>query len=286
MASWSRTIEAYNTATDSTNRMHDDTVARTYGFSGGLVPGVDVWAYMTQPCVDRWGERFLTGSTMEARFVSPVYDGELVEARLDDDGALTVTGPDGTLRASGTASLDDGLQPPIAVAAASRPERVPRVSAELLAPGTVLGTLATRFQREPAAVYLAEVRDDHDLYGGGSVCHPGFLARQANSVLHLNVELGPWIHVGTRAHHRGLVRAGDEVEVRGQVAAEYERKGHRFVDLDVEITANGAAGVERVPHGDLAAPDELIRLRDAWRRTRRAGRWLSRPGRRRRRGRR
>jgi hypothetical protein len=90
-------------------------------------------------------------------------------------------------------------------------------------------------------VYLAEVRDDHDLYEGGSLCHPGFLARQANAVLHLNVQLGPWIHVGTRAHHRGLVRDGDKLEVRGRVAAEYERKGHRFVDLDVEVASNGVA---------------------------------------------
>jgi hypothetical protein len=241
MATWTRAIEAYNTATDSTNRMHDDTVARTFGFRGGLVPGVDVWAYMTQPCIDRWGERFVTGSTMDARFVSPVYDGELVEVRLDDDGALTVTGPDGTLRATGTASLDEALPAPVPVAAAPRPDPVPPVTAALLAPGTVLGTLAMRFQRGPAALYLADVRDDHDVYAAGSLCHPGFLARQANSVLHLNVELGPWIHVGTRAHHRGLVHDGDQLEVRGRVAAEYERKGHRFVDLDVEITANGVA---------------------------------------------
>jgi hypothetical protein len=236
-----KTIEAFNTATDSTNRMHDDTVARTYGFRGGLVPGVDVWAYMTQPCVERWGERFLTGSTMQARFVSPVYDGEVVEARLDDDGSLTVTGLDGTVRATGTASLEDPVAPVVDVAAAPPPAPVPPVTEDLLAPGTVLGTLRFTYRRQPAAVYLAEVRDEHGLYQGGSICHPGFLARQANAVLHLNVQLGPWIHVGTRAHHRGLVRDGDALEVRGRVAAEYERKGHRFVDLDVEVTANGVA---------------------------------------------
>ena len=241
MGAVTATIEAYNTATDSTNRMHDDTVARTYGFRGGLVPGVDVWAYLTQPCLDRWGERFLGGSTMEARFVSPVYDGETVEARLDDDGSLTLTGPDGTVRATGSAALEDSPPAVVAVPTARRPHPVPAVSAALLAPGTSLGTLEFEFRRERAALYLAEVRDVHDVYDGGAVCHPGFLARQANSVLHLNVELGPWIHVGTRAHHRGVVRDGDVVEVRGQVAAEYERKGHRFVDLDVEVTANGRA---------------------------------------------
>jgi hypothetical protein len=170
-----------------------------------------------------------------------VYDGELVEARLDDDGSLTVTGPDGTVRATGTSSVGDPLPPIVDVAAAPRPDPAPPVTADLLAPGTVLGTLEFTYHREPAEVYLEEVRDEHDLYDGGSICHPGFLARQANAVLHLNVQLGPWIHVGTTAHHRGLVRDGDLLEVRGRVAAEYERKGHRFVDLDVEVAANGVA---------------------------------------------
>ena len=240
MASWTTTIEAYNTATDSTNRMHDDEVAQTYGFRGGLVPGVDVWAYMSQPCIARWGGQFLTGSTMEARFVSPVYDGELVEVRLDDDGSLTVTGPDGSVRATGRAGLDDLLPTVASVATAPRPDPVPSASAALLASGTVLGTLAVRYDRVLAAAYLAEVRDEHEIYGDGAVCHPGFLARQANAVLFRNVALGPWMHVGTRAHHRGVAHDGDLLEVRGQVRSEYERKGHRFVDLDVEVSANGA----------------------------------------------
>ena len=39
-------VSAYNTSKHSENKMHDDTVAKRYGFSGGLVPGVDVMAYM------------------------------------------------------------------------------------------------------------------------------------------------------------------------------------------------------------------------------------------------
>ena len=39
-------VQAYNTARQSENKMHDDTVAKRFGFSGGLVPGVDVMAYM------------------------------------------------------------------------------------------------------------------------------------------------------------------------------------------------------------------------------------------------
>ncbi len=35
--------------------MHDDAVARRFGFSGGLVPGVDVFAYMIHVPVSRNG---------------------------------------------------------------------------------------------------------------------------------------------------------------------------------------------------------------------------------------
>jgi hypothetical protein len=235
---WEHEVVAFNTATESTNRMHDDAVAATFGFRGGLVPGVDVWAYLTRPCVDRWGAGFLAGGTMEARFLVPVYDGERVVCRLDDDGTLSATGPDGTVRAQGRAGMDD--PPPIAdLGTADVPDPVPPAEAELLAPGTVLGTLRFHHRAGPAAQYLADVREDSDVYEGGAVAHPGFLARQANYVLSSSVRLGPWIHVSTRAHHRSAVHDGELVEVRGVVTDEREHKGHRFVDLDVEITADG-----------------------------------------------
>ncbi len=235
---WEHEVVAFNTATESTNRMHDDTVAATFGFRGGLVPGVDVWAYLTRPCVDRWGTGFLERGTMDARFLLPVYDGERLVCRLDDDGSLTATGPDGTVRAQGRAALAEA--PAVrTIGVTDLPEPVPAADAALLAPGTVLGTLRFHHRAGPAAQYLADVRETSDVYEGGAVAHPGFLARQANYVLSSSVRLGPWIHVSTRADHRGLVRDGELVEVRGVVTDEREHKGHRFVDLDVEITADG-----------------------------------------------
>src|ERR1700754_548552 len=72
-------LQAYNTAKQSENKMHDDTVAKRFGFSGGLVPGVDVMAYMMHMPVARWGRAFLKRGLIEARFVKPVYDGEMAE---------------------------------------------------------------------------------------------------------------------------------------------------------------------------------------------------------------
>jgi acyl dehydratase len=59
--------------------MHDDTVAKRFGFSGGLVPGVDVMAYMMHQPVARWGRAFLERGLIDARFIKPVYDGEIAE---------------------------------------------------------------------------------------------------------------------------------------------------------------------------------------------------------------
>ena len=234
-------VEAYNTATESTNRMHDDEVAKTFGFRGGLVPGVDVWAYMTRPCVDRWGPDFLTGGTMSARFSAPVYDGEEVDALLASDGTLTLSGPDGGVRASGSASLAD-LPAVLTIEAtpeASSPVNRSPATRHNLETGTVLNTLRFTYRRSPAAQYLRDIRETSALYEKGGVCHPGFLARQANYVLSQTVQLGPWIHVSTTAHHRALVHDGDVIEVRGIVSKEFEHKGHRFVDLNVEISASG-----------------------------------------------
>src|ERR1700759_3782802 len=100
-------VSAYNTALQSENKIHDDTVARRFGFSGGLVPGVDVMAYMIHVPVARWGRPFLERGLIEARFVKPVYDGETAEvAGVENDGALTVeVRSRGELCATGTASL-------------------------------------------------------------------------------------------------------------------------------------------------------------------------------------
>src|SRR5438045_7603917 len=77
-------VQAYNTAKLSENKMHDDAVARRFGFSGGLVPGVDVLAYMLHLPVAKWGRAFLERGLIEARFLKPVYDGEIAH----------VTGPE------------------------------------------------------------------------------------------------------------------------------------------------------------------------------------------------
>src|ERR1700741_4843151 len=81
-------LQAYNTAKQSENKMHDDTVAKRFGFSGGLGPGVDVMAYMMHMPVARWGRAFLERGLIEARFVTPVYDGEIADVTATESNAI------------------------------------------------------------------------------------------------------------------------------------------------------------------------------------------------------
>src|SRR6266567_7755976 len=100
-------VSAYNSSKQSENKIHDDTVARRFGFSGGLVPGVDVMAYMMHLPVEKWGRAFLERGLIDARFVKPVYDGEIAELTGEEkDGVLSIEVMSrGQLCATGSASL-------------------------------------------------------------------------------------------------------------------------------------------------------------------------------------
>ena len=87
-----REVSAYNTAAASDNKIHDDCVARRFGFSGGLVPGVEVYAYMAHMPVARWGRAWLERGCADCRFWKPVYDAALARiTAAEESGALTLT---------------------------------------------------------------------------------------------------------------------------------------------------------------------------------------------------
>jgi acyl dehydratase len=253
-------VEAYNTAKTSENKMHDDAVARKFGFSGGLVPGVDVMAYMMHLPVVKWGRVFLERGLIEARFVRPVYDGETVDVTgIDADGSLAIQAESrGEICATGIAllpvsapSLAIGNFPSTAPVAA----RVP-VNAQSYVLDKWLGTLPRSWPNEPAAEYLADVRETDPIYISEKLVHPGVLQRIMNKVLVDNAILGPWIHVGSRMQLLAAASIGDELIARARVTGNYEKKGHRFVELDALIVANGRTAVAHCQHIAIYQPRE------------------------------
>jgi len=251
-------VRAHNAATASENKIHDDGVARTYGFEGGLVPGVTVYAYLTHPVVAELGPDWLEHGTMTTRFVRPCYDGDdltidVVGRRESGDRMLELTArrAHGEVVATATASLpaDPDRPPPIDdYAAAPLPaERVPATEERVGALRT-LGSWEATFHAEHAPAFLEEIGEDLAVYRDGGPAHPGYLLLAANWVFGANVRLGPWMHVGSDVTNYDVVTDGDRVFTRGRVAGVFERKGHRFVDLDLLMVADETRPVLHVRH--------------------------------------
>jgi acyl dehydratase len=253
-------VPAYNTAKLSENKMHDDAVARRFGFSGGLVPGVDVMAYMMHLPVKKWGRAFLERGLIEARFVKPVYDGEIADVTGEEsDGVLSIEVESrGQLCATGSASLPASAPSPsmsdfAETAAVTERKPVNAASYEL---GKWLGTVPRTWAGEAAHEYLADVRERDPIYASEGLGHPGLLQRVMNRVLVDNAILGPWIHVGSRMQLLTAARSGDELTARAKVTGNYEKKGHRFVELDALVIANGRTALAHCQHFAIYQPRE------------------------------
>jgi acyl dehydratase len=254
-------VEAYNSSRLSENKIHDDSVARRFGFSGGLVPGVDVLAYMVHLPVRKWGRDFLERGLIEARFVKPVYDGEIAEVtgNEDDGGVLSIEIESrGTVCATGTALLPP-VAPQVSVGdyedVSPVSERKP-VDTSFFEPGRWLGTTPRRWAGEAAAEYLSDVRERDPIYAREGLGHPGLIQRVMNKVLVDNVILGPWIHVGSRMQLLNAARCGDELTARARVTGNYEKKGHRFVELDALVVANSRTPLAHCRHVAIYQPRE------------------------------
>lgn len=255
-----RSLIAFNTATASENKIHDDSVASRFGFTGGLVPGVDVFAYLAHMPMAKWGKDWLTNGQMRARFLKPVYDGDTADVSATDtpNGLDLTIQARGDLCATGTASQRGAAAPTTLLPAAAMPdlESRPQASMASLKPGATLGTLRETYTRTEGLDHIGAVRDDAKLYDDGRVANAGWLLRRANYVLANNVRLGPWIHVESDINMHSFLRDGEDLEVRAVVAENVESKGHLIVTLDVQMLS-GARHIMSCRHWAIYEPRQV-----------------------------
>ena len=256
-------VKAYNTATASTNKIHDDAVAKGLGFRGGLVPGVDVFAYLCHLPAKHWGEAWLERGTIWARFESPVYDGDEVSIGAvetgDDRLELELEDSTGARCAVARAALVTDAGPALSVdewPAGPPPEVPPAASEDTLTAGP-FGCIEATFVADRAHEYLDDIRETLPLFRDDRVAHPGWLLRFANYVLTANVRMGPWIHVESTVRLLSPVRDGERVQTRAKVTDVRERSGHRFVDLDV-LQVVGDRPVARTAHTAIYQPRGIL----------------------------
>ena len=208
-------IVAFNTAKLSENKMHDDTVASKFGFSGGLVPGVDVFAYMSHAPLALWGRAFLEHGNMEARFGKPVYDGDTATVTaVERDGGLDILiesrdVPCGTGRATLPAAAPKTALDDFKLAATPDVDHRPPVDGSVYKAGSWLNIRPYTVTQEIQEQYLKDICESDPIYARESIVHSGTILRTVNWALTHNARMGPWIHVGSMIQHLALGSVGD-----------------------------------------------------------------------------
>lgn len=243
------------------NKIHEDGLAREFGFRGGLVPGVTVYAWMTRPVVAAFGPGWLDHGRFSVRFAKPVYFGEpatirtSVAAHSKDEVTIQarVVNREGEVCATATMSLPRGpllsLPDVVAYPAAPLPTERPTATRAHLGALRILGTPELSLERATLDAFLHKVSDTLPLYHGGDApAHPGIYLEQANRALDRNVRVSPWIHVESHGQHLGVPHVGQRLETRGRVKNLFQGKGHEFVELDLLLVADGTRAVASIRH--------------------------------------
>jgi len=265
-------LTAHNYAEASENKMHSDDVAGEYGFRGGLVPGVALYAYLSVPIVRTLGDDWLRDGRMSARFIHPVYDVEPVTVsahRLDDpypSYQATLVDSRDTLCAIANAwippektTVDFSLFPFRAV-----PEERLEASIDTLGDGSALGSLQVDFSGEKTegefANFLDEMRESLPIYRGAAARpHPAYWVAQANRLLKENVNLGPWIHVASDVQHHAIAEPGESIYMHGRIQHTYRKRGHEIVVLELVARGDNERLLVHMTHTAIVKPAKVER---------------------------
>jgi acyl dehydratase len=260
---------ARNYATEHANRIHSDETAARYGFAGGLVPGIALYAYLTDPLVGILGPAWLASGQAAVKFLKPVYDGAEVEVRIraiDSSPpcfALELYDQAGILCSIAEAGLPDQTPPPSPNDYPFRPLPAPEDRREAtlanVSKGDQLGSLEFTVDLAGAQrVFLDEVGSIPEIFREPEAfCHPAWLLAQANEILARNVVLGPWVHTGSEVRHYALAEDGETLSLRGRIIEAGEKRGHDFVTMDLGLFGREERAIAAIRHS------ALIRLREA-----------------------
>jgi acyl-coenzyme A thioesterase PaaI-like protein len=212
--------------------------------------------------VQTWGRAWLDCGLADCRFLKPVYEGTtaVVSGELSHTAMTLQVSVDGEVCATGTAALRDApatVPDAATFVDAAPPALRPPADETSLAADRWLGMRPLPVTGEFAANYLRDVRETDPLYARESLVHPGMILRTCNWLLTHNVVLGPWIHVGSTINNFAAARVGQTLTAHARVAGNYEKKGHRFVDLDALVLADGVP-VARIAHTAIYRPRQVV----------------------------
>ncbi|MFK7914221.1 MAG: hypothetical protein AB8B93_09925 [Pseudomonadales bacterium] len=240
-------VTARNFSAASDNKIHSDEIAKKYGFTGALVPGVAVFGHLVHPLVEQHGQAWLNRSVSALRLFKPAYHGDSLTIEHDTLSAATApsavswqTDPLTTVstaygRGELLATLHSQL-PETSPTPFATPEQIgikpagrPLMTWESVIPEQAFPIRQWHIDAEENQRYSKEVADSNPLYA--TYAHPHWLLSTANTALVQEFEMPAWIHVGSELCIHSAIKVGDTITVNAVPVEKWERKGHQFVRL-------------------------------------------------------
>ena len=244
------TAVARNFAEASENKIHSDEIAKRFGFTGALVPGVTVFGHLAWPLTRRYGERWLQSSWVTTRFIKPAYHSETISLADRENGADSVVvecrNSADVLLATLECTIESSQGPADIYAhlgGATQSQARVDINWDTVQVDEPFPTYLWQPDEALNREYAARVDDETELFRKG-VLHPHAILSQANQVLVRRYVMPAWIHTGSEIRFRRLLRVGEAIEVRAVPLEKWERKGHQFIKLYVAYAVGGELATE------------------------------------------
>lgn len=235
------------------NVIHDHTVAASLGFSSALVGGVTTFGLMIQDALQALGDAWYERGYADVRWVKPVYSGETMEA-------TTVVSEVVAGGASLSIDLEDrkGEVRVLASCVAPRDQNVAPDPAEFRFVSEWT-SLLPKGERPDLAVgneQIGEPLRPVSLIAGASSFDrgseslrvgPQWFAGAGIELIRNNFNRpSPNIHVSSRIWTYAPLSPGEPVAVYGGFSGNFQRRGHMYIEEDVQFRDASSAIVARV----------------------------------------
>jgi hypothetical protein len=240
---------AFNHAPHSQNRIHSDDVARAYGFTGALVPGVTISAYLLHPAIETWGLDWLTRGSAQVQVLAPVYDErafEVTTAPADAGYTAELTSEDRRCAVATVQLPTETPEPPAyrGHAVLYDDYTAPQATRSTMAALMDAGCLARRFRwnaQHDTARYLRDqrampalLRTDGEA-GSGGFANPAMLLGCGNRHFASVARMSPWVHLETRSQNFAPVPLDTVLVSEMTILDLFSKKGHEFADCQFNL---------------------------------------------------
>lgn len=215
---WS--VRAVNLDEHADNPVHTREGGLAAGYTGAVVAGTTVYAYLTRPVVGAWGAAWVGGGTAELRFHAPVLADEHLEL-------VPVEGADGNWVIEARTSA--GGRATLAVGFAD--DDPPDPTGERLEP--LVEVLGDRW-----AGYAGRVGENLGLYDDLGIAHPVIWPSLANRVFATQLVAGAWVHTRSVIRHLDTAAPDDTVVVEAWIVDRFSTSAGERAVVDVRVSVD------------------------------------------------